>query len=64
MTETAFQAQRRKLRELKDKQDGGEASHPASRISGKAQKRRDAETAAKPAKKKVSKKKTSSSTTE
>lgn len=57
MSETAYQAQRRTLRELKDKQDGqGPVSHV--KISAKAQARRDAEAAAKPvAKKKVSKKK-------
>ena len=54
MTETPYQTQRRKLHELKDKQDSGVA--PTPRISVKAQARRDAEAAAKP-KKKVSKKK-------
>ena len=59
MSETAFEAQRRKLRGLKEKQDAGEETHPDTHISVKAQARRNAETAAaKPTKKKAKKKTT------
>lgn len=56
MTETPYQAQRRKLHEMKDKQENGEAT---PNIHPKAQARRDAEAASK---KKVSKKKVSKKT--
>ena len=60
MSETAFEAQRRKMRALKEKQNaGGEAAVPATHTSPKAAKRRAAEAAAKPVAKKKSKKKTS-----
>ena len=56
--ETPFMAQRRKLRALKDRQETGELVTTDKHIHPKAQKRRDAEAAAKPvASKKVSKKK-------
>lgn len=60
MSETAFEAQRRKMRDLKAKQDAGEAvPAEASHISPQAAKRRAAEAAAKPVTKKKSKKKAS-----
>lgn len=45
MSETPFEAQRRKLRELKTKQDAGEAAAPDNHISAKARARRNAEAA-------------------
>jgi hypothetical protein len=63
MSETPFEAQRRKVRELQDKQESGGAEHPNTHVSSKAQARRDVEAAAKPVKKK-SKKKTGASTTD
>ena len=53
--ETPYMAQRRKLRELKGKQEAGTA--PPSQISAKAAARRAAEAAAAKPAKKVSKKK-------
>jgi hypothetical protein len=68
MNETPFEAQRRKLRELREKQGAGEAAVPEQHISSKAQARRDAEAATSKSKqKRVSAqkkvKKTSASTT-
>ena len=62
--ETPFMAQRRTLRELKEKQDAGEATPMAAntQITPKAQARRNAEATA--SKKKVSKKKAGKVTTE